>query len=673
MLAVRFPLLAVLVLAPLAIHAQVTIPQPVLTTISPPVAKAGTTVDVTLTGTDLDGASSLLFSAPGITCAPKLDDKQKPIANKFTVTLPPSAASAICDARIAARYGVSNPRAFMITALPVVNVPATATSIATAFKAALNTTLTGTAVKQASLFISFDAKKGQRIIAACQPLLLDSRLDAAISLRNQEGRKLARLEPDGLLDFTAPTDGTFMIELGDLMYRGDAEYAFALTLTTGPVIEYAFDNGAQWTLYGRNLPKGQKAATRFNAELQRAQLPADEAKKLLASNPINAIRFGSENDSPDKPAPSVALKTPARYTGWFAPRGQARVFTFDAKKGDVLWIEASSARKGLNADPYFVVEKGDAFIAEANDTATYSSKGEFDAGAADPSYRFEAKEDGTYRVKLRNLASSGAQEPFELTIRPVGNDAALIAIPSTLPKGKATNVDMTSAPLWRGGVAVLKVFALRKGGFNGAIELAADGLPADVKFLGGVIREGQATGYAAFYAEENAKDWAGMVKLHGKTGAPARGATLQFKVANTAKESVLTRLTEDHALGVVPAEAPVLIEATTAAFDAPATGKLTIPLQVKRRGDCTDAIKLTSLGIDGLTADIAAKADKGSIELDVAKLKLPAGDHPLILQGTVKFKHKRGDDAKAAAKEMTFLVHSKPIIVRVKPAEPKAK
>ena len=668
----RFLPVAAIVATSLAAHAQVTIPQPVLTTISPPVAKAGTSVDVTITGADLDGASSLLFSVPGITCAPKLDDKQKPVANKFTVTLAADAASTICDARVAARYGVSNPRGFMITALPVVSVPANATSIANAFKASLNTTLTGNAVKQASLFINFDAKKGQRVIAVCQPLLLDSRMDAAMSLRNKDGKKLARLEPDGLLDFIAPADGTFTLELSDLLFHGDAEHPFALTLTTGPVIEYVFDGGAQWTLYGRNLPKRQKSGTRFNAELQRAQLPAEEAKKLLASNPISAVRFGAENDSPDKATPTVALKTPAHYNGWFAPRGQARVFTFDAKKGDVFWIEVNSARKGIDVDPFFVVEKGDTFIAEANDTATFTSKTEFDAGSADPSYRFEAKEDGTYRVKLRNLVSSGAQEPFELTIQPAGNDCDLIAIPSTLPKGKATTVDMTSAPLWRGGVAVLKVFALRKSGFNGAIELAADGLPADVKFLGGLIREGQATGYAAFFAEEDAKDWAGSVKLHGKTGAPARSATLQFKVANTAKESVLTRLTNDLALGVVPADAPVTIGTENAVYDVPATGKLTIPLQVKRRADCTDAIKLTSLGIEGLTADIAAKAEKGDLVLDIAKLKLPAGEHPVILQGTVKFKHKRSDDAKAAAKDVTFLVHSKPVIVRVKPAEKKS-
>jgi hypothetical protein len=652
--------------------AQVSIPQPALTTLSPPAARAGSTVELSITGTDLDNATSLIFSASGITCAPKLNEKGEPVANRFVATIPADAPAMICDARVAARYGVSNPRGFMITALPVVQVPAAAANFASPFKASLNTVLTGSAARQSSLFVALDAKAGQHVIAVCRPRVLDSRMDAALSLRSHDGRKLASLAPDGLLDFTAPADGEFILELSDLQYHGDAEHPFALTLTTGPVIERVFEGEAEWTLYGRNLPQGRSATLRYGSKLERARLPAEEAKRLLAVNPVEAVRFGPENDAPGDTPPPLALKTPARYTGWFAPRGRARSFTFEAKKGEVLWMEVQSARRGLAVDPFFVVEKADAFIAEANDTPAFASKGEFDGGSADPTYRFEAKEDGTYRVKLRNLVASGPQEPFSLSIQPAGKDFDLVAIPVALPKAKATNVDMTAAPLWRGGVAVLKVFALRRSGFDAAIELAADGLPADTRFLGGLIPAGRSVGYAAFFAEETARAWAGPVTLHGKTGPPARGAALQFKVANTAKESVLTRLSDGVALGVVPSTAPVSIEAASPIYDAPAAGTLTIPLRVKRQADCTEALKLASLGIEGLATEVPAKADKAELVLDIAKLKLAPGDHPVILQGLVKFKHRRNDDPKAAPKDLTFLVHSKPIIVRVNPAEKKS-
>ncbi len=653
---------------------QVTTPHPFLSTLSPPAGQSGTAVEVAITGSDLDGASRLHFSMPDITSAPKLDDKQKPLANKFVVALPAGMAAGICDVRVVARYGISNPRRFAVSALPVVPLPAAAVSADKAFQAEPGTVLFGTAVKQGASFARIGLKKGQRLIAACRPLSLDSRMDAVASLRNADGLRLARMQSDGLLDFTAPADGGYGIEVNDLMYRGDAEFPFLLILATGPVIERAFDGGAQWTLYGRNLPKGIDIASQAKPAMQRTQLPAEEAKKLLATNPIEAVRFGPENDSPSPAPQPVALKPPARHIGWFAPRGQARIFTFEAKKGEVFWIEVSSAGKGLPADPFFIVEKGDAFVAEAADRPAAANKTEFDAGWADPSHRFEAKEDGSYRIKLRNQFGNSGPQPFELTVRPAGGEFDLVAMPAELPKAKnASTVEVTSAPLWRGGVAVMKVFALRSGGFSGAIELAADGLPPDVKFLGGMVREGQGTGYAAFFAEESAKGWAGAVKLHGKTGGlAAKGATALFKVGNTTRESVFTRLADEVVLGVVGADAPATIETAAPVFESDGKARLVIPLTVKRRGDFTDAIKLASLGIEGVAADIPAKAAEGKAEIDVAKLKLAPGDHLLILQAAVKHKHQRLDDPKAAAKDITSLVHSKPVIIRVKAAEKKA-
>ncbi len=665
------PIIAALAVSSAA-RAQATTPQPFLASISPVAAQVGTTVELGVTGGDLDGATRLHFSAPGVTCEPKLDDKKQSVPNRFVVTIPQGLPAQVCDVRVVARYGISNPRGFAITRFPVSLIPPMATSADKAFAARLNSVVTGPAVKQGSCFIKFDAKRGQRVVAVCQPLALDSRMDAYATLRGADGARLGRLQPDGLLDFTASADGSFILEVHDLMFRGDAEFPFTLALTTGPVVERAFDGGAQWTLYGRNLPKGTGSVPREGASMQRVQVPAEEAKKLLAENPIAAARFGAEADAPSAAPQPVALKVPATYAGWFAPQGQARAFTFEAKKGDAFWIEINSASQGLATDPILVVEKGGTFIAEANDRSAVGAKGEFDPVIADPAYRFEAKEDGTYTVKVRDLFTNGPQEPFELTIRPAGGDFDLVAVPVGPPKAKGvTSVEIAAAPLWRGGVALLKVYAMRRGGFNDAIELAADGLPPDVKFLGGLIREGQGAGYAAFYAEENAGEWAGAVKLHGKSGGPAHGATLQFKVGNTARESVLTRLTDEVVLGVTPSDAPVTIEPESPVVESDGGAKLSIPLKVTRRGDCVDALKLASVGIDGLAADIPAKATGGKLEVDVAKLKLPPGDHLVALQAIVKFKHKRGDDPKAAAKEMAFLVHSKPVTIRVKAPEKK--
>lgn len=658
-----------------SLHAQVTTPQPFLSSLTPSAVQTGVATELTITGTDLDGETGLHFSIPGVDCKSKLDDKQKPVPHKYMVTVPVGSASGPCDVRASAHYGISNARGVEITSLPVVVLPATATSADKAFKATLNTVITGKAVKQGISFLTLEVKKGQRVLGICRPARLDSRMEPLLTLQQADGRQLERIHNDGVLDFTPPKDGTYLLKVSDLMFQGDAELPFALTLTTGPLIEYAFDGGATWTLYGRNLPKGSESVKHYGKPLQRVQVPAEEAKALLVKNPIKIERFQTESEAAeaDKSNP-VALKTPARFTGWFAERGKPRFFTFEAHKGESLWIEVNCASRGVAADPYLIVEKqgkeANTHIAEVNDRAAVALKDEFDAGWADPSYHFVAKEDGTYRVKLRNLFSSEPAEPFELTIQPDGKDFDLVALPAALPKAKAaTTVEVNAAPLWRGGTATLKVFALRRSGFTGPIELSADGLPEGVTFCGGLIRENQNVGYATFAADETAKEWSGAVKLHGKTGGPARSATVVFKVANTAKESIITRLTDEVVLGVVANEAPVLVEAENKVFEAAANGKLSIPLQVKRRGDCTDALKLTALGLNdaAVDVDVAAKATTGKLDLDPAKLKLTPGSYQVVLQGTVKFKHKRGDDAKAAAKDVTFLVHSKPVNIHVLP------
>ena len=658
---------------------QISTPQPLLLTVSPVALQKGVATEVTISGADLDGASKLHFSVPGVDCKPALDAKQKPLANKFTVTIPMGAPSGPCDVRVVARYGISNPRGVQLTALPVVALPASAVSSETAVKAPVDCVIAGTTLKQASGFVSFEAKKGQRLLAVCRPGWLDSRVDAALTLQNTSGKVLERLQPDGVLDFTPPADGTYLLKVSDLMFRGDSECPFALTLTTGPVVEYVFAGDAAWILYGRNLPKGADAVKHFGKNLQRLQAPPEEAKKLLASNPVKALCFESETAAPGSDvSKAVALKVPTTYTSWFPDRGKPRYFTFEAHKGEVFWIEINCASRGVRADPFLIVESmgkdGPAFIAEANDRPALVAKDEFDAGWADPTYRFEAKGDGVYRIKLRNLYSNSPPEPFELTVKPVGSDFNLVAIPSALPKAKTVvTVDINAAPLWRGGVATMKVCALRRSGFTGAIELSAEGLPDGVKFCGGLVREGQSIGYATFAADEGAKEWAGPIQLHGKTGGNAMGASVVFKVVSTAKEPVVTRFTDEVVLGVVQSDAPVLVEASGNSFDATEGGKVSIPLQVKRRADCTEAFKLSALGLNdaAVDVDIAAKATSAKLDLDLAKLKLPVGDYQIVLQGSVKFKHKRMDDPKAAAKDVTFLADSKPVRFHIKPVEKK--
>src|SRR2546426_9669114 len=80
------PLLAALLCGTQLSFAQ--LPAARLSTISPPGGKAGTTVEVTVTGSDLDDAGQLNFSHTNITARQKVADKTGELeANKFLVTI----------------------------------------------------------------------------------------------------------------------------------------------------------------------------------------------------------------------------------------------------------------------------------------------------------------------------------------------------------------------------------------------------------------------------------------------------------------------------------------------------------------------------------------------------------------------------------------------------------
>src|SRR4051794_31426267 len=132
---------------------------PQLTTVFPPGAKAGETVEVTVSGSGFDGGEQLLFSdktvkaelVPGSVAA---DPKAKgggnnamvigtPGTAKFKVTVPKDTRPGTHDVRIVTKRGLSNPRAFTVGTLTDVNEKESNNDTAEAQLVELNTTVNG--------------------------------------------------------------------------------------------------------------------------------------------------------------------------------------------------------------------------------------------------------------------------------------------------------------------------------------------------------------------------------------------------------------------------------------------------------------------------------------------------------------------------------------------------
>src|SRR2546423_2514720 len=101
---------------------------------------------------------------------------------------------------------------------------------------------------------------------------------------------------------------------------------------------------------------------------------------------------------------------------------------------------------------------------------------------------------------------------------------------------------------------------------------------------------------------------------------------------------VFSRMSRDIAIAVSGVESgPVAIAAAEEkVFEGAGGTKLAIPLKVARPGEFKAALKLKAMGPAFLAAmkeaDVAAGADKGTLEIDTAARKLPGGANQIYLQ-----------------------------------------
>src|SRR6266849_671352 len=267
------------------------LPNPKLLTLTPCGAKAGTTVEVTFSGTDLEEPQTLLFSHPGIKAepiipppppAPKPDPKKPaskpdpkqptpkpaPIA-KFKVTISADVPVGIYDVRLIGQWGISNPRAFIVGDLNEVAEKEPNNDVEQAQRVEVNSTINGAIAAPTDVdFFVFTGKKDQRILVSCLASSIDSRLQPALELYDSAGQRLAfnrhYQDYDALLDCTLPGDGDYYIRLYEFTYtQGSAEYFYRLSISTAPWIDAVYPpmaepgKATQVTIYGRNLPGGK--------------------------------------------------------------------------------------------------------------------------------------------------------------------------------------------------------------------------------------------------------------------------------------------------------------------------------------------------------------------------------------------------------------------------------
>ena len=243
-----------------------------------------------LTGLDLDEASRLYFNQAGITAEPKPEESGDSQESKtFLINIATNAPPGVYEARVVGRFGVSNPRAFVVGDLPESLAPTTNDAPANASALSLETTVNGSCTADAAQYFKFAAKARQRILITCQTKEIDSRMEPGLILYDTAGRELERSRREGLLDFTCPADGPYLLKVHDSIFRGGEEYYYRLTAGTGPHLDFIFPPSGlagtrgKFLVYGRNLAGGSavkdlavdgKPLERLEVEIEMPRSPA---------------------------------------------------------------------------------------------------------------------------------------------------------------------------------------------------------------------------------------------------------------------------------------------------------------------------------------------------------------------------------------------------------------
>ena len=670
--------------------ATAQLPTARLLTLSPPGGMLGSTVEVTVVGQDLNTATRLSFNTPTITAELRAgDDPNSPDTHRFILHLATNASPGIYEARVVGRFGISNPRAFVVGDRPEALIPNTNETFAFAAPLATGTTVDGHASAGAAQYFKIAARGRERLIITLQAGEIDSRLVPNLLLYDANGRELERGRRNGLIDYTPTADGPLVLKLSDASFRGGSEYFYRLSAGTGPHLEFVYPPAgvpgtrAKFILYGRNLPGGTPSAEtgadgKYLDQLAvEIELPADPLVEstALISGPVaslglpyytyglpsaqgisNPIRIGlttaPEIATPMTNAPgdpALQLILPCEWAGRFAPRGGWSSANFTAKKGDSYRVEVYSHRLGWATAPFVVIqrlsknEKGEEQDSELQELAgvdTNLGGAEYKSAHRDPAGRFSAPEDGTYRVRIRDQfanASTPTPAMFRVSLRREAPDFDLLVV---APAPPPANKDTKEAQVWtpflrRGETQPLKVTAFRHDDFTGEIQLSVEGLPRGITAGPAHIEKDKNITTVLLTASAEVNEWAGPIQILGKatiasteTTRVAHGATVRWTVPDYNTEAVASRLTADFVVGASGVEsAPLSISpAENKTWEVPAGSKLAIPLRVVRNGDFGATLKMKAAGLAGLDS---LKEIEIAGSATNATLDLDLGEHKL--------------------------------------------
>ncbi|MFN8007826.1 MAG: hypothetical protein U0V70_12515 [Terriglobia bacterium] len=372
--------------------AQTTPPTVSFTT--PPGIQKGTTTKLLIEGTDLTGATAIVFSEPGlhgkilsVRDVPKEKAVQdmkpaggvkpyfeEPVKMEALVEISaqPWMATGTHTFRFITPHGSSTPGKLDVGAFPEVSEIEPNNSPEGAQLLQFPVTVNGTVLKSGDIDeFRFEGKKGQEIVIAIKAGALGSMLDPVVEIRDSQDKVLASSLEDkrsAAIGCNLPADGIYRIIVNDYLQGGSLRHFYRLTIGQFPLLTRLYPLGLQAgvsrpiQVWGYNLgdtrtvspePFGLMPGKLMDIGAVGAKSSWGESINVL---PVAIGRFAEieENQNNHSPQTAQEIQVPltvnGRITRDASGTGLPDYYRFSAKKGETFILETAAGRLGSPLD-----------------------------------------------------------------------------------------------------------------------------------------------------------------------------------------------------------------------------------------------------------------------------------------------------------------------------------
>jgi hypothetical protein len=465
----------------LASQAFADAPVPTPTRLSVRGLTAGGTTTLVVDGTNLESNPRLLLSVPIARQEAKALTKKQ---TQFDVTLPADVPPGIHQLWVVTDAGISQPMDVAIDTLPELPLGEKIEKLPVALNAFVQS--------RDVLRTTFTGKAHETIVIDVEARRLGSTLNPIVRLNDARGIQLAwsqgqdSIFGDARIVTELPADGLYTIELHDALFSGRGH----LRLKVGK-LEYAdlafplaakLDDSLPLGFVSSNFPAGT-AVVAHATRVGTMPAPWPSLSNLTGARPRLLVTDMDELVEQSSAGAMQQLKVPSGVTGRLAEPGEEDRYELLVSPKSKVRVEIMANRLGSPVDGVLLVRtKAGAMIATSDDQS----------GTPDPGLQFTAPDkDNSVIVSIKDLTGrGGADYVYHLSASPVG--AADFAL-SVLDDNISVPID---------GVAVVKVRAMRTG-YNNAIQLALDPMPAGVTLTGTEIPAGATDTLLAIHTGEH--------------------------------------------------------------------------------------------------------------------------------------------------------------------------